>query len=81
MNPNPSQELTDQIWADEPNVMVRFDRQSNGRVVITLLDITGTMWPGREIAHATLGGWRWDRAVKAMTRPSPRRRGKERSDE
>lgn len=70
MNPNPSQELTDQIWADEPNVMVRFDRQSNGRVVITLLDMTGTMWPGREIAHATLGGWLWDRAVKAMT-PEP----------
>lgn len=57
-------EVADQIWADEPNVMIRFELQSNGGVRIKILDVTTNH--EKELAVATLGSWRWDRANKAM---------------
>lgn len=60
--------FADQVWAEEGSVMVRFDRVGvGGQVVITILDVSGR--EDREIAHATLGGWRWDRVVKALGIP------------
>lgn len=53
----------DQVWANEGGVMVRFDAIGS-EVCITILDVSGR--EPKELATATLGGWRFDRAVKAM---------------
>jgi hypothetical protein len=56
-------ERTDQVWADEGCLMVRFDALG-ASVCITILDVSGR--EPKEMARATLGGWRFDRAVKCM---------------
>lgn len=56
--------MPDQIWADEGGVMVRFERATNDGVTIQIREVSGR--EQRVLAEATLGNWRWDRAVSAM---------------
>lgn len=62
----------DQIWADEPGLMIRFERfqQAATRNVGVRITIVDTTQGDKELAQATLAGWRWERAVKAMEETS-----------
>lgn len=67
MDEAPGIKERDQIWADEPNIMVRFEHLDNEKVRITIINVEGSMgFDGRVLAKATLGAWRWARAVQAM---------------